>query len=150
MLGGLLKAIHEPVYEHRLDVLAELITAHLQAGDRLLDIGCGSGRHTAAAYQLPLATVIGIDLNRSDLADAGKRLALHDRLSAHGSGTWGLLAAAAALLSLPLGCAGSYDDDYYQRRTPHYEPYPNAPYGGYGPYGGRYGGYGRYGRYGRY
>ena len=63
---------------------------------------------------------------------------------------WTLIALAATLLlSLPLGCASSADDDYYRRRTPHYEPYPNAPYGGYGRYG-RYGGYGRYGRYGRY
>jgi len=73
----------------------------LPEGARVLDIGCGSGRHTAAAYQLPQATAIGIDLNLSDLADAGKRLVFHDRLSAHGSGTWGLL--AADMLRLPFG-----------------------------------------------
>lgn len=43
MIGHLLKAIHEPVYEHRLDVLAELITARLRDNDRVLDIGCGGG-----------------------------------------------------------------------------------------------------------
>lgn len=43
MIGRLLKWIHEPVYEHRLDVLADLITGHLRDGDRVLDIGCGGG-----------------------------------------------------------------------------------------------------------
>ena len=43
MIGSLLKAIHEPVYEHRLDVLSDLITAQLRENDRVLDIGCGGG-----------------------------------------------------------------------------------------------------------
>ena len=62
---------------------------------------------------------------------------------------WAMLGLAATLLlALPVGCASSYDDDYYRRTTPRYEPYPNTvPYGGYGRYG-RYCGYGRYGGYG--
>jgi ubiquinone/menaquinone biosynthesis C-methylase UbiE len=43
MIGALLKLIHEPVYEHRLDVLSDLITEQLDEGDRVLDIGCGGG-----------------------------------------------------------------------------------------------------------
>lgn len=38
-----MKALHEPVYAHRLDVLAALIAGSLREGDRVLDIGCGSG-----------------------------------------------------------------------------------------------------------
>jgi ubiquinone/menaquinone biosynthesis C-methylase UbiE len=44
MLSQLLKTIHEPIYQFRLNVLADLITPWLAAGDRVLDIGCGSGR----------------------------------------------------------------------------------------------------------
>lgn len=43
MIGKLLKTIHEPVYEHRLDVLSDLITVRLRDHDRVLDIGCGGG-----------------------------------------------------------------------------------------------------------
>lgn len=43
MIGHLMKILHEPVYEHRLDVLSDLITAQLRENDRVLDIGCGGG-----------------------------------------------------------------------------------------------------------
>ena len=33
---------------------------------KILDIGCGSGRHTGACYCLKNITVIGIDLNIND------------------------------------------------------------------------------------
>lgn len=65
----------------------------LTPGARVLDLGCGSGRHTAAAYRLPGAHVIGVDLACADLAAARERLQLHDRLGAHGGGRWDLCAA---------------------------------------------------------
>ena len=37
-----------------------------------------------------------------------------------------MLGLAATLLLLPVGCASSYDDDYYRRQTPRYEPYPST------------------------
>lgn len=43
MLKSLLRFIHEPIYKRRVDVLSSLIVSHLQAGDKVLDIGCGSG-----------------------------------------------------------------------------------------------------------
>lgn len=43
MLKYALRAVHGPVYTKRLAVVADLIVPHLQAGYRVLDIGCGSG-----------------------------------------------------------------------------------------------------------
>ena len=43
MIKWLLKRIHKPVYERRIDVLASKIVPHLETGDKVLDIGCGSG-----------------------------------------------------------------------------------------------------------
>ncbi len=46
----------------------------IQAGDIILDLGCGEGRHAIAAQAyFPDATVIGIDLNANDLATARAR-----------------------------------------------------------------------------
>ena len=70
-----------------------------EPGFKILDIGCGSGRHTSAAYQCRNATVIGVDLNFDDLKDASNRMHLHDRLGEHGGGIWAL--SAADILALP-------------------------------------------------
>lgn len=65
----------------------------LDPGSRILDVGCGSGRHTAAAYRFPGAVVVGVDLAWADLAATRQRLQLHDRLNEHGGGRWALCAA---------------------------------------------------------
>ena len=62
-------------------------------GSRILDIGCGSGRHACEAYRLKDVTVIAADLNYSNVAEAKNRLLFHDRLGAHGGGRWGLSVA---------------------------------------------------------
>ena len=64
--------------------------AGLKPGQKVLDIGCGSGRHVAAAYQHPEVVAIGTDLSFKDLGDARERLLFHDRLGEHGHGAWGL------------------------------------------------------------
>ena len=71
----------------------------LKPGFKILDIGCGSGRHTSAAYQSRDVTAIGVDLNVDDLNDARNRLRLHDQLGEHGGGAWAL--SAADVLTLP-------------------------------------------------
>jgi SAM-dependent methyltransferase len=76
----------------------------LAPGARVLDIGCGSGRHAAAAYRLPGARVVGVDPAWPDLAAACERLQLHDRLGAHGGGRWDLLAADGLRLPFSDGC----------------------------------------------
>ena len=50
---------------------------------KILDIGCGSGRHTCAAYQCQNVNVIGVDLKFDNLTEAKERLELHDRLEEH-------------------------------------------------------------------
>jgi len=71
----------------------------LPAGCRILDIGCGSGRHVGAAYALDHATVVGADANEKDLKAARERLEFHDFLGQHGHGRW--LLSAADITHLP-------------------------------------------------
>ena len=72
-------------------------------GFKILDIGCGNGRHTAAAYALDRAFAVGADLNFTDVAAAAERLAFHDRLGAHGGGRWALSTADIRCLPFKTG-----------------------------------------------
>ncbi|MFO7645039.1 MAG: methyltransferase domain-containing protein [Desulfosarcina sp.] len=76
----------------------------IRPGDRILDIGCGSGRHIAAAYQLKGVRVVGADRNPDDLKAAHERLDFHDRLGEHGGGAWTLCAADVTRLPFPDNC----------------------------------------------
>ena len=42
-MHGLMARLHRPVYASRLRELVRCIVPHLQEGDRVLDVGCGSG-----------------------------------------------------------------------------------------------------------
>lgn len=55
-------------------------------GARILDIGCGTGRHTAAAMSLPGVTTVGADACFDDLIAAGERLSIHRQLGATAGG----------------------------------------------------------------
>jgi SAM-dependent methyltransferase len=70
----------------------------VEEGFRILDMGCGSGRHVGAFYERYRATIIGADLRPDDLGAAVERMALHDGLSAHKGGRWELLAAEITAL----------------------------------------------------
>lgn len=71
----------------------------IKTGYRILDIGCGSGRHTAAAYRFKDVVAIGADRSHAELAEAKERLKFHDQLGENGGGQWGLTMADA--LALP-------------------------------------------------
>jgi len=45
----------------------------LRNGDRILDVGCGEGRHTIGAYLEANVTAVGVDLSENDLATARER-----------------------------------------------------------------------------
>ena len=47
----------------------------LKPGDRLLDLGCGEGRHVIAAYVEGEITAVGVDLCLNDLQTARQRAA---------------------------------------------------------------------------
>ncbi|MGD2186684.1 MAG: methyltransferase domain-containing protein [Desulfobacterales bacterium] len=65
----------------------------IRPGYRILDIGCGSGRHTCAAYRFKNVVAIGADINHADLVEAKNRLKFHDQLGENGGGIWGLTMA---------------------------------------------------------
>jgi|TARA_R110000772_G_scaffold148001_3_gene258520 SAM-dependent methyltransferase len=47
----------------------------LQRGDRVLDLGCGEGRHVIAAYAEAPVQAVGVDLSHGDLCTAQSRAA---------------------------------------------------------------------------
>ncbi|MFO7965286.1 MAG: class I SAM-dependent methyltransferase [Desulfobacterales bacterium] len=65
----------------------------IRPGYRILDIGCGPGRHTCAAYRYDNVTAVGADLCFEDLKEAKERLCYHDDLGENGGGSWMLLTA---------------------------------------------------------
>ena len=77
---------------------------NIQPGFTVLDIGCGSGRHTCGAYQCREVSVIGSDLNCEDLYKAKERLLFHDKLGEHGGGAWALSAADITCLPFKSNC----------------------------------------------
>ena len=78
---------------------------HIRPGYRILDIGCGAGRHTCAAYRFKDVFAIGADLNPIELGEAKKRLKFHDRWGENGGGRWGL--TIADVTDLP------FEDDFF-------------------------------------
>jgi len=62
----------------------------IKPGDRILDIGCGPGRHTCEAYRQEGVVAIGSDLSHNDAKEAVDRLRYHDALGEHGGGAWGV------------------------------------------------------------
>lgn len=85
-------------------VTADFSRLRIKPGSLILDIGCGEGRHTCAAYRLKGVTVVGADLNFDSLKGARQRLQFHDQLGEHGGGTWGLLQTDITRLPFRDGC----------------------------------------------
>ncbi|MDM7999393.1 MAG: class I SAM-dependent methyltransferase [Dehalococcoidia bacterium] len=71
------------------------------AGQRLLDVGCGNGRHTWAAYSLYDCQVLGLDMLETDLQKTRFALYTADNSKRNGNGNcW--LAVRGDAAKLPL------------------------------------------------
>lgn len=77
----------------------------IKPGYRILDIGCGSGRHTCSAYRFKNVVAIGADINHAELVEAKERLKFHDQWGENGGGIWGL--TMADVKALP------FDDNFF-------------------------------------
>jgi ubiquinone/menaquinone biosynthesis C-methylase UbiE len=53
MLSGLMRRMHKSVYESRIRALVQVICPHLEKGDRVLDVGCGTGALGRAIMDSP-------------------------------------------------------------------------------------------------
>ncbi len=71
----------------------------LKPGDRVLDAGCGSGRHAARACELENVCVTGMDAGFQDCCSARDRLLYNDAVCPRNRGRWCL--ASADILYLP-------------------------------------------------
>ena len=72
----------------------------LDAGCRILDIGCGDGRHGAAAARQPNLFVAGADRRRKDLDACTRRMAFEQKMKTLKS-RWALAAADIEALPFP-------------------------------------------------
>ena len=70
-------------------------------GDRVLDMGCGPGRHVSAACADYDATVVGADINIADLVQAKTNIYAHEAFGGKLRGRWGLSAADITALPFP-------------------------------------------------
>lgn len=61
MISKFLAGLHRPIYQKRLEVLVQTLSAYFKAGDEVLDVGCGSGALGAALLT----------------ANSGKNLVIH-------------------------------------------------------------------------
>jgi SAM-dependent methyltransferase len=75
----------------------------IKAGDKILDIGCGAGRHTCVASRLEKVTVIGSDISFKDVREARKRIKEEEQMGIQGGGFWATLVSDITVLPFPDG-----------------------------------------------
>ncbi|MEI8358020.1 MAG: class I SAM-dependent methyltransferase [Deltaproteobacteria bacterium] len=84
----------------------------LRAGSRLLDVGCGGGRHVRATRRMTGVTGVAVDLGREEVAGTARSLRELDAMPAEAGGTidgaapW--LVARASGYELPFA-SGAFD-----------------------------------------
>ena len=77
----------------------------IKPGFRILDMGCGSGRHTCAASRFKKVVAIGSDINYEEAFEAKNRLIYQESLGEHGGGVWGSM--VSDIRCLP------FEDNYF-------------------------------------
>lgn len=86
-------------------ITIDLNKIDIKPGFKILDIGCGPGRHVSALYSHENVTVIGADLSFDDLKEGVARLEYHDAVGAHCGGNWAF--TTADITNLP------FKDNYF-------------------------------------
>ncbi|MCD6570638.1 MAG: class I SAM-dependent methyltransferase [Deltaproteobacteria bacterium] len=79
---------------------------NLDSGYRVLDAGCGGGRHLSEAFRYSNVTVVGLDLDREDVTKAKNTLRIMEYEGEGGKGPWGVF--IGDVTSLPF-CDESFD-----------------------------------------
>jgi SAM-dependent methyltransferase len=79
-------------------ITVDLKRLEIRPGSRVLDLGCGTGRHTSAVARLKQVIAIGLDINLADAREAKKRLLYEQELGVQGGGVWGILVADVTAL----------------------------------------------------
>lgn len=89
-VSACLRVLHGPVYRRRIGALARLLASEVRMGDRVLDVGCGSGALGAAILADP-ARPAGVHYEGAEVAprpgtpfpvtafDQGRRLPFADK-----------------------------------------------------------------------
>jgi SAM-dependent methyltransferase len=73
----------------------------MQPGQRVLDLGCGEGRHVIAACALDGVDAVGVDLSLKDLATARQRMEEFSEQAPQGGALFAVLAGDALRLPFP-------------------------------------------------
>ncbi len=79
-------------------ITVDLKRLEIRLGAKVLDLGCGTGRHTSAVARLKQVIAIGLDINLADAREATKRLLYEQELGVQGGGVWGILVADVTAL----------------------------------------------------
>lgn len=74
-------------------ITVEFKRLSVKPGARILDIGCGAGRHTCEAFRFEGVVAVGADLSFHDLSEARGKLNFHEQVGEHGGGVWALSVA---------------------------------------------------------
>lgn len=77
---------------------------NINPGDHILDIGCGTGRHTCAAFRFRKVFALGIDIKLDGAVEAEKRLKYQESLGDHGGGVYGVTVAEIKQLPFKDNC----------------------------------------------
>jgi len=79
-------------------ITVDLKRLQIRPGAKVLDLGCGTGRHTCAVARLKQVIAIGLDIGLADASEAKKRLLYEQDLGKQGGGVWGILVADVTAL----------------------------------------------------
>ncbi len=63
---------------------------NLKPGVRVLDAGCGNGRHLFEAFKWPGVNVVGLDMKSEDVTKARNMMRLMEKEGQGGEGSWGI------------------------------------------------------------